>query len=148
MRHPIYFPYKGNPMSLQTSYDSIFQYVQNIHQIPVYTEKTYRFDYEDGNVFIINFLDPTHRNEEGVAGQHKGHKGYYPFNYVEIAPCVYFMYWLEEDYTVSQITDFNRMFVYTHYTYDENGVRKSLFHSGTITLLDTTSHRNPNSSLY
>jgi hypothetical protein len=59
------------------------------------------------------------------------------FNYMEIAPCVYFMYWLEEVYTVSQVADFNRMLVYTHYTYDAQGVRKSLFHSGIITELDS-----------
>ncbi len=124
-----------------------FHYVQH-SQIPVYVGKTYRYDYVDGNVFIIHFFDPTHRYDEGIAGQHTGHKGYYQFNYVEIAPCIYFMYWLEEAYTVSQIIDLNRMVVYTHYTYDKNGDRKSFFHSGTITQLYTTSHRNPNSSLY
>lgn len=112
-----------------------FHYVQHSHQIPAYAGKTYRYDYVDGNVFIIHFFDSTHRHDEGIAGQHKGHKGYYQFNYVEIAPCTYFMYWLEEAYTVSQIIDLNRMVVYTHYTYDINGERNSLFHSGTITQL-------------
>lgn len=112
-----------------------FQYVQHSHHIPAYAGKTYRYDYVDGNVFIIHFFDSTHRHDEGIAGQHKGHNGYYQFNYVEIAPCTYFMYWLEEAYTVSQIIDLNRMVVYTHYTYDINGERNSLFHSGTITQL-------------
>lgn len=148
MHHPIYFPYIGYPMSHQHSYQLKSPHVQHSHQFPVYAGKSYRYDYEDGNVFIIDFIDPTHRCEEGIAGQHKGHKGYYEFKYVEIAPCVYFMYWLEEVYTVSQIVDFNRMVVYTHYTYDKNGVRESLFHSGTITQLDTTLCRISNSSAY
>jgi hypothetical protein len=54
------------------------------------------FTSEDGNVFIIHFFDPTHRHDEGIAGPHTGFKGYYTFNYVEISPRVYFMYWLEE----------------------------------------------------
>ncbi|EJL20208.1 hypothetical protein [Brevibacillus sp. BC25] len=114
-----------------------FQYEQYSHRLPVYAGNTFRYDYDDGNVFIIHFFDATHRHDEGIAGPHKGFNGYYTFNYVEIAPCVYFMYWLEEVYTVSQVADFNRMLVYTHYTYDAQGVRKSLFHSGTITELDS-----------
>lgn len=148
MNHPMYDAYMPHSLSHQNRHQSNFHYVQNSDQTPVYAGNTYRYDYQDGNIFIINFLDPTHRYEQGVAGQHKGHKGYYQFNYVEIAPCVYFMYWVEEVYTVSQIADFNRMAVYTHYTYDKNGERKSLFHSGIITLLDTNSHQSPNSSLY
>lgn len=111
-----------------------YQYDRQLN--PVYAGKTFRYDYEDGNVFIIQFFDRTHRHDLGVAGPHKGFNGYYTFHYVEIAPCVYFMYWLEEVYTVSQVADFNRMRVYTHYTYEEKGSRKSLFHSGTITELD------------
>ncbi|MFB9324480.1 hypothetical protein ACFFSY_00810 [Paenibacillus aurantiacus] len=125
-----------------------FRYVQHGHGVPVYAGKTYRYDYTDGNVFIIHFFDATHRHDEGIAGQHKGLKGYYPFNYVEIAPCVYFMYWLEEVYTVSQVVDLSRMLVYTHYTYDRNGDRQSFFHCGTITELCTAPHHHPNSSFY
>jgi hypothetical protein len=119
-------------------HDPHFHYVQHSHPIPAYAGNTYRYDYLDGNVFIIHFFDAHHRHDEGIAGQHTGFKGYYTFNYVEIAPCIYFMYWLEEVYTVSQIIDLNRMVVYTHYTYDKNGDRKSFFHSGTITQLCTT----------
>ncbi|MNR13150.1 hypothetical protein D3C85_1295400 [compost metagenome] len=114
-----------------------FPYGHPCPQIPAYAGNTYRYDYLDGNVFIIHFFDANHRHDEGIAGEHKGYKGYYTFNYVEIAPCVYFMYWLEEVYTVSQIVDLSRMLVYTHYTYDKNGDRKSFFHSGTITPLCT-----------
>jgi len=40
----------------------------------------------DGNVLYHSFLKTTtHRHDEGIAGQHTGHKGYYPFNYVEMA---------------------------------------------------------------
>ncbi|RNB92031.1 hypothetical protein EDM56_04595 [Brevibacillus fluminis] len=113
-----------------------FQSVQYRHRPPVYAGKTFRYDYDDGNVFIIQFFDATHRHDVGIAGPHKGFNGYYTFDYVEIAPHVYFMYWLEEVYAVSQVADFNRMRVYTHYTYDVGGVRKSLFHSGTIAELD------------
>ncbi|UJF31437.1 hypothetical protein [Paenibacillus hexagrammi] len=66
-------------------YHPHFQYGQLSHPIPVYAGKTYRYDYSDGNVFIIHFFDSTHRHDEGIAGQHKGLKGYYQFNYVEIA---------------------------------------------------------------
>lgn len=139
MHLPVYFPYTGYPVLLSYPYHPNFQHLQYSHlsSVPVYAGKTYRYDYEDGNVFIIHFFDPTHRHDQGIAGPHTGFNGYYTFNYVEIAPRVYFMYWLEEVYTVSQVADFNRMLVYTHYTYDDKGVRKSLFHSGTITELDS-----------
>lgn len=139
MHLPVYFPYMGYPVSFSYPYHPNFQHLQYSHlsSVPVYAGKTYRYDYEDGNVFIIHFFDPTHRHDQGIAGPHTGFNGYYTFNYVEIAPRVYFMYWLEEVYTVSQVADFNRMLVYTHYTYDDKGVRKSLFHSGTITELDS-----------
>ncbi|MBB3112401.1 hypothetical protein FHS18_004502 [Paenibacillus phyllosphaerae] len=126
-------------------------HVQNVHPkhpIPFYAGKVFRYDYDDGNVFIIHFFDAHHRHDEGIAGQHKGYKGYYQFNYVEIAPHVYFMYWLEEIYTVSQVVDFNRMHVYTHYTYDYGGVRQSLFHSGKVTQLHAATNCNSGSSYY
>ncbi|MCR2805707.1 MoaF-related domain-containing protein [Paenibacillus soyae] len=129
-------------------HDSNIHFDQYRYQIPAYAGKTYRYDYVDGNVFIIHFFDATHRHDEGIAGQHKGFKGYYRFNYVEIAPCIYFMYWLEEVYSVSQIMDLNRMLVYTHYTHDKDGDRKSFFHSGTITELCTASHHHSHASLY
>ncbi|MFC4102507.1 MoaF-related domain-containing protein [Paenibacillus xanthanilyticus] len=114
--------------------------VRHHQEIPAYAGNTYRYDYLDGNVFIIHFFDATHRHDEGIAGQHKGYKGYYAFNYVEIAPCVYFMYWLEEVYTVSQVLDLNRMAVYTHYTYDQDGERQSFFHCGPVTRLYPKPH--------
>jgi hypothetical protein len=148
MYHPLYYPHINYSLSPQHNSYPNFQDAQHRQQSPVYAGKTYRYDYKDGNVFIIDFLDSNLRCEKGIAGQHKGHKGYYEFKYVEIAPCVYFMYWLEEVYTVSQIADFNRMVVYTHYTFDKMGVRKSLFHSGIITQIDKTLHCNPNSLFY
>ncbi|WP_411503772.1 hypothetical protein [Brevibacillus centrosporus] len=43
-----------------------YQYDRQLN--PVYAGKTFRYDYEDGNVFIIDFFDRTHRHDLGVAG--------------------------------------------------------------------------------
>ncbi|WP_081417521.1 MoaF-related domain-containing protein [Paenibacillus sp. Soil522] len=98
--------------------------------------KSYRIIFEDGYVFNATYIDESHLHWEEIEGPFKGLAGDEKMTYRQLAPGLFFVNWLEETgVSVSQVLDLNKMIVHAFMTYEKNGKRQELFHSGTLTPL-------------